>query len=95
MRRHYYAKITTVDEKLGQILDGPREEMGYLENSLLIFSAPTTANCSAITGWPTSGLVHDPIVHVPMIVRDGRRVAEVGGQHTEDLASLMDLGPTL
>ena len=93
MRRHYYAKITTVDEKLGQILDG-LEEMGYLENSLMVFCS----DHGELLGdhWMAyKWLMYDPIVHVPMIVRDGRRVAEVGGQHTEDLTSLMDLGPTV
>jgi arylsulfatase A-like enzyme len=35
MRRHYYAKITTVDEKLGQVLDA-LEERGFLDDSLLL-----------------------------------------------------------
>ncbi len=93
MRRHYYAKITTVDEKLGQVLDG-LEQMGHLENSLLIFCS----DHGELLGdhWMAyKWLMYDPIVHVPMIVRDGRRVAEMGGQHTEDLASLMDIGPTV
>lgn len=93
MRRHYYAKITTVDEKLGQVVDG-LEEMGYLENSLLIFCS----DHGELLGdhWMAyKWLMYDPIVHVPMIVRDGRRVGQLGGQHTDDLASLMDIGPTM
>ena len=36
MRRHYYAKITTVDEKLGEVLDA-LQARGFLDNSLADF----------------------------------------------------------
>ena len=36
MRRHYYAKVTTVDEKIGEVLNA-LENRGYLDNSLVIF----------------------------------------------------------
>ncbi|MEZ4672935.1 MAG: sulfatase-like hydrolase/transferase [Caldilineaceae bacterium] len=36
MKRHHFAKITTVDEQLGRVLNA-LEERGWLENSLLIF----------------------------------------------------------
>ena len=36
MRRHYYAKVTTVDEQVGKVL-AALEDKGYLENSLLVF----------------------------------------------------------
>jgi arylsulfatase len=92
MRRHYYAKITTVDEKLGQVIDG-LEEKGYLENSLLIFCSDhgeLLGDHTLAYKW----LMYDPIVHIPLIVRDGRR-PELAGQSTEDLVSLMDIGPTI
>jgi arylsulfatase A-like enzyme len=38
-------------------------------------------------------LMYDPIVHVPLIVRDSRR--ERSGDAVQDLVSLMDLGPTI
>ena len=53
MRRHYYAKITTVDEQIGRILTA-LEEKGVLENSLLIFSR-TTGRCWATIPWPING----------------------------------------
>jgi len=92
MRRHYYAKITTVDEKLGQVVEG-LEARGYLDNSLLIFCSDhgeLLGDHTLAYKW----LMYDPIVHVPMIVRDGRR-SELAGTSTDDLTSLMDIGPTI
>jgi arylsulfatase A-like enzyme len=92
MRRHYYAKITTVDEKLGQVVEA-LEARGYLDNSLLIFCS----DHGELLGDHTMAykwLMYDPIVHVPMIVRDGRR-SELAGTSTDDLTSLMDIGPTI
>ena len=91
MRRHYYAKNTTVDEQLGRVLDA-LEEKGYLENSILIFCSDhgeLLGDHSMAYKW----LMYDPITHVPLIIRypDGSR----GGERVNDLASLMDIGPTI
>ena len=92
MRRHYYAKTTTVDEQLGKVL-GALEEKGYLENSLLVFCSDhgeLLGDHTLAYKW----LMYDPVVHVPLIVRDSRNPG-LAGRQTEDLVSLMDLGPTL
>ena len=91
MRRHYYAKITTVDEQLGRVIDA-LEERGFLDNSLLLFCS----DHGELLGdhWMAyKWLMYDPIVHVPLIVRDGRR--DRAGEEIDDLVSLMDLGPTI
>ena len=91
MRRHYYAKITTVDEQLGQVMDA-LQARGFLDNSLLVFCS----DHGELLGDHTMAykwLMYDPIVHVPLIVRDGRGAR--AGEETRDLASLMDLGPTI
>ena len=53
MKRHYYGNISTVDEKLGEVLDA-LEERGWLEDSVLVFCS-TTVSYWAITIWFTSG----------------------------------------
>lgn len=92
MRRHYYAKNTTVDEKIGEVVDA-LEERGYLDNSLLVFCSDhgeLLGDHTLAYKW----LMYEQVVNVPLIVRDSRR-PELGGQETSDLVSLMDLGPTL
>ena len=91
MRRHYYAKITTVDEMIGKVLDA-LEERGWLENSLLIFCSDH-GELLGDHGLPYKWLMYDPIVHVPMIVRHPSTVKNPSG--TDDLVSLMDIGPTI
>jgi len=93
MRRHYYAKITTVDEQLGQVLDA-LEEGGYLDNSLLLFCS----DHGELLGdhWMAyKWLMYDPVVHVPLIVRDARTGRRGAPAATSDLVSLMDIGPTV
>ena len=91
MRRHYYAKVTTVDEKMGEILDA-LEERGYLDNTLVVFCSDHGENLgdhALAYKW----LMYDTITHIPLIIRypDRRR----RGDHVSDLVSLMDLGPTI
>ena len=91
MRRHYYAKITTVDEKLGEDM-AALDEYGYLENSLLIFCSDhgeMLGDHSLAYKW----LMYDPITHIPLIIRYPGLARQ--GQQTDDLVSLMDLGPTI
>jgi arylsulfatase A-like enzyme len=92
MRRHYYAKITTVDEKLGQVIEALNAR-GFLDNSLLLFCSDhgeLLGDHTLAYKW----LMYDPITHVPLIVRDSRK-RELGGKEVADLVSLMDLGPTI
>ena len=96
MRRHYYAKITTVDEKIGQLLEA-LEKRGYLENSLLLLCSDhgeLLGDHKMAYKW----LMYDPIVHVPLIVRDardGKKGTLAQPTKVDDLVSLMDLGPTI
>ena len=91
MRRHYYANITTVDEKLGEVLDALAER-GNLEDSLLIFCSDH-GELLGDHGLAYKWLMYDPIVHVPLVIRYPDSVnhpRDVG-----DLVSLMDIGPTV
>ena len=91
MRRHYYAKITTVDEMLGKVLDA-LENRGWLENSILIFCSDH-GELLGDHGLAYKWLMYDPIVHVPMIIRHGGSVK--APSEVNDLVSLMDIGPTI
>jgi arylsulfatase A-like enzyme len=90
MRRHYFAKITTLDEKIGQILDS-LQERGYLDNALVIFTSDhgdMVGDHQMAYKW----LMYDSIVNVPLIVWDTR--TSVKGKYT-DLVSHIDIGPTV
>jgi arylsulfatase A-like enzyme len=91
MRRHYYAKITTVDEQVGKVLDALAAR-GYLEDSLVILCSDhgeLLGDHRLAYKW----LLYDPIVHIPLMIK------MPGGQgantNVHDLVSLIDLGPTL
>lgn len=90
MRRHYYAKITTVDEQLGRVL-AALEDRGWLEDSLLIFCSDhgeLLGDHNLAYKW----LMYDPIVHVPLIIR---RPGQAKADQVDALVSLLDLGPTV
>jgi arylsulfatase len=91
MKRHYFAKITTVDEQVGRVLDS-LEMRGWLENSLLIFCSDH-GEMLGDHGLAYKWLMYDPIVHIPLIIR---HPGSVNNPSTvTDLVSLMDLGPTI
>ncbi|HIG18557.1 MAG TPA: DUF4976 domain-containing protein, partial [Candidatus Handelsmanbacteria bacterium] len=94
MRRHYYANITTVDEKLGEVLEA-LEERGWLEDTILVFCSDhgeLLGDHQLAYKW----LMYDAITHVPLIIRDGRGGRlQRAGESVHDLVSLVDLGPTL
>lgn len=91
MRRHYYAKITTVDEQIGRVMDA-LEQRGYLENSLVIFCSDhgeLLGDRNLAYKW----LMYDPIVHIPLVIRTPGTVG--APSHQDDLVSLIDLGPSI
>lgn len=90
MRRHYYAKITTLDEKLGEILDALAAK-GYLDNALVIFTSDhgdMVGDHQMAYKW----LMYDSIVNVPLVVWDTRTDAQ---GTVSDLVSHVDIGPTV
>jgi len=94
MRRHYYAKITTVDEQIGRVLDG-LEAKGYLENSLVIFCSDhgdMLGDHTMAYKW----LMYDPITHIPLIVWDNRADRpDTPPAAVDNLTTLIDVGPTV
>jgi arylsulfatase A-like enzyme len=84
-----------VDEQIGRVLDA-LEARGYLENSLVIFCSDhgeMLGDHNMAYKW----LMYDVITHVPMIIWDNREGSRsnAGNRQVDDLASLMDIGPTV
>jgi arylsulfatase len=91
MKRHYFAKITTVDEQVGRVLSA-LEKRGWLENSMLIFCSDH-GEMLGDHGLAYKWLMYDSIVHIPLMIRFPGSVQRP--DHITDLVSLMDLGPTI
>lgn len=91
MRRHYYARITAIDEQIGLILDAI-EKKGLLENTIILFTSDHGDNLGdhqMIYKW----LMTEQVTNIPMIVRlpDGTRAGTVD----PGLFSQIDIGPTV
>ncbi|MBO2944376.1 sulfatase-like hydrolase/transferase [Paenibacillus sp. F411] len=109
MRRHYYAKVTTVDEQLGRIMT-KLEEKGYLEHALVLMMSDH-GDMLGDHRLPYKWLMYDSVVRVPFLVWDRRRKEGAREERQfswsseqrepatalvhEKLVSLMDVGPTL
>jgi arylsulfatase len=91
MKRHYFAKITTVDEQVGRVMNA-LESRGWLENSMVIFCSDH-GEMLGDHGLAYKWLMYDSIVHIPLMIRYPKSVQKPG--ETTDLVSLMDLGPTI
>ena len=84
LRKHYYASLTMIDEKIGQIL-GRLESKGLLDNTIVIYTSDHGDNLFD-HGIYYKGELYDTIVHVPLLIsapdahRPGRRVDDVVSQ---------------
>ena len=87
MRKHYYALITLVDEKFGQILD-KLESKGLLEDTIVIYTSDHGDNLFD-HGLYYKGELYDTIVHMPLLIRAPD--AQGPGRHVEQLASHLDV----
>jgi len=91
LRRHYYANITAIDEKLGQLL-AALEAKGMLENSIIVFTSDHGDNVGD-HDMPYKWFMYDTITRVPFMVRTPKTVGT--GRTDTGLISQIDLGPTL
>jgi len=92
MRRHYFGKISLVDEQVGKVLEA-LEEKGLRDNTIIVFTSDH-GEMLGEHGLAYKWLLYDSIVRVPLIVVDPRETSRKGVK-TDDLVSLIDLGPTL
>lgn len=89
MRRHYYAKISLVDEQIGRVLD-ELEAAGRLENALVLLCSDhgeLLGDHQLAYKW----LMYEPVVRVPFVAW-GNGVAE---GIDPSIVSLIDIGPTV
>ncbi len=92
IRQHYYAKISFVDRQIQKVLD-TLETSGHLQNSIVILSSDhgdMLGDHGSVYKW----LMYDSITRVPLVIKDFRKSAPAT-QTSDDLVSLMDIGPTV
>lgn len=90
-RAYYYANVTMIDEKIGEIMDA-LEARGYLENSVVVFMSDhgeMLNDHGHIQKWTA----YDEVTRVPAIVWAPGRFQ--GDRTIDGLCQHMDLGPTL
>lgn len=93
-RAAYYAGITFVDEKIGEVL-AVLEERGELENTLILFTSDHGDMMGDHHHW-RKVFPYEPSACVPMIVRwpEALNLPMERGQKLEHLVELRDIMPT-
>jgi len=93
-RAAYYAAITHVDEKIGEVLE-VLEERGELENTLILFTADHGDMMGDHHIW-RKVYPYEPSACVPMIVRwpEALNIPMERGQKLDQLVELRDIMPT-
>jgi arylsulfatase A-like enzyme len=87
MRKHYYALITLVDEKLGQILEAVRRK-GLWDNTIIIYTSDHGDHLFD-HGLYYKGELYDTIVHIPLLIRAPDALQP--GRKVQDLVSHVDV----
>ena len=91
MRKHYYAKITAIDEQLGRIM-AALEAKGMLDNTIIVFTSDhgeNLADHNLVYKW----LMTDQAVKVPMMIALPKKLQRTAVDAR--LFSQIDVGPTL
>jgi len=93
-RAAYYAGITYVDEKIGEVLQ-VLEERGELENTLILFTSDHGDMMGDHHLW-RKVYPYEPSACVPMLIRwpDALNIPMERGQKLEHLVELRDIMPT-
>ena len=84
MRKHYYASLSMIDEKIGQILDR-LESKGLLDDTIVVYTSDHGDHLFD-HGLYYKGELYDTIVHVPLLIsapgahQPGRRVSDLVSQ---------------
>ena len=89
-RAYYYANVSMIDEKVGQIMDA-LEANGY-DDTVVIFTSDH-GEALGDHGHSQKQTMYDIITRVPAIVWAPDRFD--GGRTVDDLCQLFDLGPTI
>lgn len=87
MRKHYFASVTMIDEKLGEILDKLKEK-GLYDNSIIIFTSDHGDNLFD-HGLFYKGELFDTITHIPLMIKAPECINP--GKIRDDLVSHLDV----
>lgn len=90
-RAYYFANVTMIDEKIGQILDALAAR-GYLDNAVVIF---TSDHGDALSdhGHSQKWTMYDVITRMPLVVWAPGRFA--GDRQIDGLCQQMDVAPAI
>jgi arylsulfatase len=90
-RASYDAEVVYTDTEIGALLDGLRER-GRLDDAILVFTTDHGEGLGEGDYWFAHGeTLSDPLVRVPLMIR----AKGIAPGRRSDLASLLDVGPTL
>lgn len=89
---YYYATISQIDHQVGRLV-AHLTEKGLYDNTLIVFTADHGEYMGCHHLLLKGGLMYDPLVKVPLIVR--WPPGEYAGTVSEDLVSNVDVAPTL
>ena len=90
-RAYYYANMTMIDDKVGEIMQTLAEK-GYLENAVVIFTSDH-GDALGDHGHSQKWTMYDIITKMPLIVWSPQRFK--GGRRVDELCQLMDIGPVI
>ncbi len=88
---YYFANVTMIDEKIGQIL-GALKEAGYLDNAVIIFLSDH-GDAMEDHGHSQKWTMYDVITRVPLVVWAPGRFPT--GRKVDELCQHMDIAPAL
>jgi len=91
MRAYYYANVTMIDEKIGEIIQVLKEK-GYLENSIVIFNSDH-GDCMGDHGQVEKWNLYDQSTKIPFIVWAPNIFK--GGRQISSLIQNFDLAPVI
>jgi len=93
MRRYmsyYFCLVTLIDEYVGKLIE-TLEEHDILDDTLIIYTSDHGEMLGDFARFG-KGNFYEPVVHVPLI---GRPPGGCEPRHTQDLAEVMDIAPTI
>lgn len=89
-RAYYYANVSMIDEKVGEIVDA-LEANGYLDDTVIVFTSDH-GDALGDHGHSQKWTMYDVVTRVPTVVWAPDRFE---ARTVDDLCQLFDLGPTV
>jgi arylsulfatase A-like enzyme len=94
LRKTYDADVAYLDGQLGKLFRD-LDRRGILEKSLVILTADHGEELHEHGGWWHGGTLYDEQIAVPLIVKPAGRAVRGSGRVVEELASSLDVAPTI